>query len=177
MSDDTSTVWIRSEIAADGAYIVSLECGDRVAPLAPDAAMRHASQVLAAATTAEYDAAVFLQMHKRLAVTVRDAAGLLQDLRSDRPPLVFDAQPFLRLEPGVSSTTHKAFLSVFLDDRRVGQWTVPDAEGHAVAVLNAIAVADLDAGYRRLLIGVIGIDEGRAHAAVEDVESFREQVR
>jgi hypothetical protein len=167
-------VWVKTEPTVDGsAYVVTIEASDDVAvTLDPDRALRYAWGVLDAAHRAAYDAAVFKQLTK-LGIEVPAAAMVVDQLRSDRPPLDAEATKPLGFDPGVSQSTEEAFLAILIGGERVGQWNVEDARGHALAVLESVAVADLDGGYYRALIGSVGLDENRARQVVEDVGSHR----
>lgn len=174
-------VWLRSAPSADGStYVVTLEVSaDRVLTLTPTLAVAYASAVLAAAARADYDAAVLRQLTSAdgLGVDHRTAAGLLADsVRPDRPPLPDPTDGMLTLTPGVSLTPDRQlrpFLVVNLDGQPAGQWTPDDARAHAMTALEAVAVADLDAGYYRALIGPVGTDPDAARRVVDNLAEFR----
>lgn len=170
----TSTVWLRSELAPDlSHYVVTLEASDDVARiLTPTTGLKYAAGVLAAAERADYDAAVIRQMGVGLKLPLDVAGQVVSDMRQDRPPLRdVDTHP-LRFEPGVNMEGD-GFLVVSLNDERLGQWTVEDARLHAMGVLQVIAVADLDATYFRTLVGLVGLDKGRASQVVGDLGKYR----
>lgn len=174
MSDEQK-VWIKTEPTTDGsAYVVTLEASNDVAvTLNPDRALHYAWGVLDAAHRAAYDAAVFKQMLSL--VEDENAAGeLIARLRDDRPPLESEKTHPMGFEPGVSLFTKDPFLVVLINGERVGEWTVDAAREHAMFVLESLAVADLDGGYYRALIGAVGLDENRARQVVEDVGNFRD---
>ena len=166
-------VWIKTDPTPDGTgYVVTLEVGqDTARILTPDEAMAHAAGVLAAAHRAEYDAAVLAQLTK-LGIERESVAMLIRQLRDDRPPLDPAATHPLTLEPCVNAAG-KPFITVASPGREQGQWTTEDARSHAIAVLECVAVADLDAAYLRALTGLIGIDRSRARRVVEDLVNHR----
>jgi hypothetical protein len=98
---------------------------------------------------------------------------VVRTLRADRPPLDDRAtEPFV-FEPGVSRRSSKGFLQIVLGGQTLGQWELADAREHVLTILEAYAVADLDSAYQRALVGVIGIEPGRAQAVIEDLVNFR----
>lgn len=170
---EESVVWIKTEPSLDGTtYTVTIEAdADRAIVLTPDTALAYASAVLGAAARAEYDAAVYRQLCA-FDLEVEAVAQMITDLRRDRPPLDTAATKPLALEPGVNAKG-EPFLVVLVEEDRVGQWSVPAAREHALIVLEAVAVADLDAGYLQALRGLIGLDEDRARAVVGDLGNHR----
>lgn len=173
MADQPTTLWVATEAAADGTYIATLELGDDLSvPLDRDAAIRHAMAVLTADQYAQYDAAAIDQLTGELDFALQDAVGLIVSMRGDRPPLdPADTAP-LRLEPGVSLTTRKAFVGIWLGDRQIGQIDSAAAMQHASYVLQVTIAADLDAAYHRWL-RASGVDDNRARAVVADIRDWR----
>jgi hypothetical protein len=166
-------VWVKTEPTVDGsAYVVTLEASDDVAvTLDPERALRYAWGVLDAAHRAAYDAAIVKQL-TAIGVEVQAAAVVVNDVRVDRPPLDSASTEPMDFEPGVAAGG-EPFLVVLINGERVGQWTVQDARGHALAILESVVVADLDGGYYRALIGGVGLDENRARQVVQDVGEHR----
>jgi hypothetical protein len=173
MSD---TVWIKTTPALDGSgYVVTLEADDDTARvLTPTEALAYAAGVLAAASRCEYDAAVIRQMTRALKLPVATAAQVITDLRADRPPLDPSATAPMWLEPGVNKDLD-GFLVISINGKKVGQWNATDARGHALAVIESIAVADLDSAYVRVLVGSVGIDKARALQVVDDLGNHRDE--
>lgn len=175
--DVSDSVWIKTEPTLDGsAYVVTLEATDDVAvALDPDRALRYARGVLDAAHRAAYDAAVLRQMKSKLKLDLETASQLVADLRKDRPSLDPDATEPLVLEPGVSAFTGEPFLTVGLRGKqdKLGQWSFGDAREHALHVLESLAVAELDSGYFRALVGQVGIEAPRARNVVDDLANHR----
>lgn len=172
MSDQ---VWIRTEPDLDGVYRVVLEVDDDNAyPLDEKAALQYASEILRSVAIAGYDAAVIAQMTQAGggADNAQEVAvQLVSELRADRPPAA-RATP-LSLLPGVSAFTGKPFLHVQINGRTVGEWSSEAARRHALAVLEAVHVAELDSGYLRALRSLINLDEPTARAVVEDLVNHR----
>src|SRR5438093_11572668 len=133
-----SEVRINTEPTIDGsAYVVTLQASDDVAvTLTPDRALQYALGILRAAHHAAYDAAVLRQMTS-INIKMEAAAEVVSTLRKDRPPLDHDATRPLRLDPGVNRYL-EPFLIVSVNDDRVGQWSVEDAEQHAMFVLSTV---------------------------------------
>jgi len=174
MTEESRTVWIRTTPDLDGIYLVVLEIDDDTShPLDADTAMAYARAVLCAVARAEHDAAVVSQMRK-IGEGGREglqaAAELVGSIRGDRPPISWPTP--LELAPVVSTATGAPFLTVSIKVTAVGQWTMEDARGHALGVLEAVEAADLDAAYLRALRG-LEIDEQRARAIVADLANHR----
>lgn len=164
---DDRAVWIRTEPSPDGAtYLLVLELdADTAVTLTPDAAVTYAAAVTRLGMTAAHDAAVYLSLFDR----VHDQAAAFQvvrDLRNDRPAV--DTGTPLHLTPGLN-LKGEPFLALEVNDQAAGQWEVAATLQHAAGVLQALAVADLDAAYYRTLRGMVGLDEPVARAAVADL--------
>lgn len=161
-------VWVRTQPSASGkTYVVSIDFTDDLSvTLKPSEAAAYAAAVLAAGMYAAHDAAVLVQLTE-LGLTTVEAAGAIRTLRDSRAPVPTTGTA-LALEPGVTAEG-KPFLVILLAGEREGQWTVADARTHAQHVLEAVHAADLDAAYRRYLVGTVGLDEATAIAAVNDL--------
>lgn len=166
-----SVISILTQPDIDGTYRVTLEIdADTSYNLDRCTAQTHATAILAAVARAEHDAAVIRQMRK--VGTGREAAvELITTIRADRPAIDWPAP--LQLTPGVSSKTGDPFLHVTIKRKAIGQWTMDDARNHAMSVLEAVEVADLDGAYLRALM-TIGVDEPRARATVGNLADFRD---
>ncbi|RCG19076.1 hypothetical protein DQ384_38000 [Sphaerisporangium album] len=173
-ADTTDAIWVQSNLLPDGTYAASIHYDqDRSRVLDRHAGLAYAAAVIDVASQAEHDAAVIRQL-TATGVRLTHAAATVAELRADRPPIDDAVTAPLRLVPGVSQKTGNAFLAVFIGARQVGQWDPGDAREHATAVLEALAAADLDAAYRRHLIGIVGLDPGSAQAAVNDLANHRQ---
>jgi hypothetical protein len=173
--DDDNAVWVNSEPSIDGGtYTVTVQyTSDRARTLTRDEGFRYVSTVLDAVNRAQYDAAVLRQFTRVLDADLSMAAEVVKSLRKDRPPLNEEDIAPLRLIPGVSAHTGDAFLEVHVEDKRLGQWDAKDALEHITYVLEAFPVADLDAAYYRVLVGVYGVDPDRARGMVGDLVNWR----
>ena len=171
--DKGEGLWVNTEPDGRGGYVTTVSVDqDWSVRLDRDAATAYALVCVEAAQRAEYDAAIFGQMTRKLKLEHPVAAKVVvDDLRPDRPPLP-DAAPGLRFEPGMNASG-KPFMKILLDGADHGQLDPEALRRHALHVLETPVAADLDAGYRRLLVGTIGIDEGRAGAVIEDLANYR----
>lgn len=170
-----SEVNVFSDVNPDGGYGVSVEFGeDLTRPLDRDSGWRYAQAVMTAAQRAAYDAAVVRQLRGVAdeGMPVDGAAKFVAELRGGRPPLPGEDTAPLRLEPGVSAFTGEPFLMVFIDGEAVGQWSVDDAQQHALHVLECLAAVDLDAQYHAFLRRV-GMPEHVARSTVGDLMRWR----
>jgi hypothetical protein len=171
---EESMVWIKTEPSLDGStYVVTVEVSaDRAIILSPESAPRYAMTILAAVARAEYDAAVYRQMSAVMPDDKRAVGGLISDLRADRPDIDLSATAPLEIRPGVNKDA-EPFLTVLIEDEPVGQWTIADANEHVLVALQVSAVADLDAGYYRVLTGIVGIEPDRARTIIDDLQHHR----
>jgi hypothetical protein len=168
-----NVIWIRTTPTPDGnAYVVVLEFDtDTARTLTPDEAMAYARTLLRAIAYAEYDAAVYKQMRK-LEVDHSGIGGLIADIRRDRPPIDPEPTAPLVFAPGVN-LLGKPFVTLHRDGEPIGQWNVRPARRHALGVMQAVAMADMDTLYLRTLTAAVGVDEGLTRQAVSDVGSWR----
>ncbi|MEV4122877.1 hypothetical protein [Micromonospora sp. NPDC049645] len=173
-------VWVESGVAADGTFVVEVHAdGDWSFALDRDRALAYVATVYDAAARAEYDAAILRQLTSR--GLSREVVGevIIKDLRPDRPPLNDAATAPLTFTPIVSEVSGHPFVHVHVHGRSarepqfLAQWKPASARQHAGHVLDALAVVDLDAGYLRALVGVIGIDAPRARAVVATLADHR----
>jgi hypothetical protein len=160
-------ITVQSDLAPDGrTYIANVHLDpDTSRALDRDQGQAWAATVLAAAARANHDALVLRQLLGHLGVALHTAAGVLQDLRDDRPPLDHNATAPMRLDPGVNQAG-EPFIVVHVHGIPVGQWTCADARQHATHVLEVSAAVDLDAAFYRHLTGHIGLDPEIALNAV-----------
>ena len=93
-------------------------------------------------------------------------------LRNDRPDIDYSVMAPMSFTYGVTEKG-KPFIVIHIREKPVGQWTNPDAREHALMILEAVVVADLDGGYLRTLRGVIGLDEHTARNVVDDLKDWR----
>lgn len=170
---DIEAIWVISDVTPNGTYVATIQAGpDRAITLDRTQATAYVMAVLTAAVYAEYDAAVIRQ-HTALGLGLPTAAGAVKDMRADRAPLDDAATSPLRFESIVTAANRDPAVLVSLDGRRIAQWTAEETKGHALHVLEVVAVVDLDAAYYRYLRGPVRLDEGRARAVVGDLGQFR----
>jgi hypothetical protein len=163
-------VWIKTDLTPTG-YVVTLDASDdNTRILAPAEALAYAAGVLAAAARAEYDAAVLKQITgKKLGLSLEAAFALIETMRKDRPPLHPSATRPFTFHPAVTMAG-KAFLRVECEGEEPSQWTPHQAREHAMWVLESVAVADLDSGYLRTLVGS---SRDTATQVVDDLANYR----
>lgn len=167
-----TTIWVQSDPLPDGTYVTAIHYDDdRSRVLDHTAGLAYVTEVLRAAVQAEHDAAVIRHL-MATGLGPNLAASVVADLRADRPPIDDAATAPLTLRPGVSQKTMRGFLAIHMDGRQVGQWEPAEAREHAVQVLEVLTAADLDAAYRRHLIGPLGVDEPTAMAIVSDLAAY-----
>lgn len=164
---------VRSDVAPDGTYVVAIEAGpDDAWVLDRPHVHAHGIAVVEAAARAEYDAAVLDQL---IGLGIeQDAAGqMVSDMRAERPPLDTAATAPLELVPGVARRDGRGFLALMLHGKQIGQWEPADARSHAMACFEVTAAVDLDAIYRKTLVGIVGLDDPTARAVVGELAEHR----
>jgi hypothetical protein len=166
-------IWVLSDLAPDGeSYILSIQAGeDRI--FVPQDPVAYVLTVSRAIQYAAYDSAVTRQMMTVTGGKLELVGEIINDLRGDRPPVDDAATAPLTFDPIVSSTSFDPFIHVALDGKKIGQWTLTDATEHANWVSGTMAVVDLDAAYRRYLIGTLDVGRERACAVIDDLGTYR----
>jgi hypothetical protein len=172
VSDDREAeLWVRSTVSPEGAYILTVEYGDDVAFHLDDAAaVRYAQYVLTVVARAEYDAAVIDQLTSS-GVEMAAVGQAIKDLRGDRAPLVSEWP--VSFDGMVASRTLLPQVTIAVNGEKVGQLGTAAAVDHATNVLECHPVAELDAAYRRWLVGSVGLPEQSAGAAIEKIADHR----
>ena len=176
MSREEESIWIRTESTIDGqSYAVTVEFGSDLAiGLAPDEALAYAQAITEAANRAEYDTLVIRQM---LNITKEDPGkivSLVADLRKRRPDIGGTGP--LCLTPSVAMDpdgTYRPFIRLEAQGEPIGQWDCDTARQHATAMMDAIAVADLDNDYADFLTEELGLERGVAQSVVRDLLNWR----
>lgn len=178
--EEPDAVWVISDVMPDGTYAATIHAGGDVAITLDRArAIAHAGTALAAVVRAEYDAAVWRQMLDVIGKGLAEAdaqkltAEVIAGLRDDRPPLDDSATAPFRFEPFVAYRTYEPGVFLWLNGKKISQWTVADARSHAMYVLEVTLAVDLDAAYRRHLIAAVGLEDWRARAVVGDLAKYR----
>jgi len=171
MTEPVQEIVVRSDVAPDGSYVVAMEFGpDESFILDRQGARDWATSVIAAAAAADYDAAVLRQLSAIEGMEREHTAQIISDLRAERPATRTGP---LELVPGVSNRDGRGFLTIHLHGKVQGQWELDDALSHALAVVEVEAIVDLDATYRKVLVGLVGLDDLRARNVVAQLEEHR----
>jgi hypothetical protein len=173
--DEPQSIWVKAGVDLDGTYRLVVEYNaDTAETFDQPGATAYASEIFTAVAYAEYDAAVLTQMTTGWGLPPEEAVEVVRGLRGDRPPLNDTALGLLRLAPRIAARTSKPFLACSLSSHSMTwQWDPQDANQHAGYVVQCYPVATLDSAYRRYLVGVVGIDQGRAMHVVEDLANWR----
>lgn len=173
MSD---TVWINTEPTIDGSrYVVTLAASeDRAVTLNRKRTLDYAYALLDAVQRAEYDSAVARQLSKVDGVDEAAAMRIVGELRAARPGLQRRATEPMGFTPGVNSE-YRPFLVIEIEGEKVGQWTLPDAREHALALIEAVIAAEQDTTYYKVLRGLVGVDEPVARAMIADLGQWRDR--
>jgi hypothetical protein len=172
-------IWVISDRTPDDTYLVVVQVGPDTVITLPSAkgAEAYARAVIAACAYAEYDAAIFAQMHRVTKGDDQLAMSVVMDLREKRPPLDNVATAPLSFVPIVAHRTKKPAIHVELDRVPFSQWSPEEARGHAMHVLDAAAVVSLDAAFLNYQTTELGLDLERARAVVDQLREHREADR
>ncbi len=164
-------------------YAVEVQIGEDIAVHLPQGKVQdYARRAIQVAAWADYDAAVVKQMrdiaiadHTQQEVTeiVSAAVVYLRKQRANSGTVRLLANPRFALTPGVSAFTGKGFITLYLDGQTIGQWDPDDVRSHAMGVLDAGLVADLDGTYKAWLLKEIKLDEATAGRVVGTLKEFR----
>ena len=178
MVSTASAVWITSDIALDGSYVVTLDINEDTSRILDrHAAINYALALFETVGQATYDVAILRQMQEKLQLPLESAAQVVLDLRERRGLPTHSATAPLIFEGGVTAK-FKPFIVVKVKHGKgrietLGQWSVEDARNHAFAMLDAVVAADLDSAYYSVLVGRIGIEGPRARNVIDDVANYR----
>lgn len=167
-----NTVWVGSDVAADGTYIPTVHFNDDISFALNGSADRldYAGALLTACASAEHDAAVLKQLTASMQIPQREAMKYVIRLRGRRAARSWTAGPF-RLSPGISMRA-EPFVSVELSGE-TWQWATDQAREHAQQVLEVGAIVDYDANYRDFLIEEFELDPDTAMKAVALLRKYR----
>jgi hypothetical protein len=172
-------MWVRSGRSPMGAYTAVVEFGDDYArSLLPHEIDAYTNAIFTAVAYAEYDAAVVNQLRSigngQDGIDPKYVAGALREFRESRPPIDQQALRPMVVHPAVGANSGRPFLEARIRGTQYKwQWDTRKALDHVEHVRDAVVVADLDAAYRRYLIGVIGLDAPTAEAAVGALAEHR----
>lgn len=168
----TDMLWVRTEPTLDGkGWTTTVDFDDdHSISLAPGQVVAYSNALLMACATADYDAAVFAQLVKRVK-SENHAIMTVMDLRKDRPePVEVEGYSFVG---GISHKTKRGFITINFNGEGLHQLDVEPARGHALHVLEALIVADLDAAYLTHLRGIVGLEEPVARAVIAELAVHR----
>lgn len=168
----------RSGVSPTGVYTAVIEYGpDIVRSLTPTEAQAYIDAMLNAVWQAEYDAAALNQLRNAGPQELRNEqaiADVLISLRKSR--VAVDQKPLkpLIVRASISTKTGKPYLTVRIAGTKAKwRWMPADGIQHAVQVHSVMVTADLDAAYRRLLVGEIGVTDSHARQMVSDLGQWR----
>ncbi len=157
---------VRSDVLPTGAYGVTVTLGaDEAWHMDAARALAYGAGCVAAATTANHDAAVIRAFVAGGMPEETASAFVVSDLRPDRPAVDERTAPLLFI-PGVSAFTGRPFLRTMIGRRAVGQLSPDELCVHAIGVLTAAAAVDLDAALFRAMRERMGAEEPPARAFV-----------
>lgn len=170
------TVWVQSGVSAIGTYTCEITYTDDTAPrvLSPGEVGPYADTLTLAVVQAEYQAAIIAQLRSVRGLTARDAWDVTLALRESTPQI--DQKPItpLLVRASVGMKSGLPYLSIRLAGTRTRwRWDPASALEHAGYVRETVLVADLDAAYRRHLVGHVGLDDATARAMVRALSMHR----
>jgi hypothetical protein len=171
-TDEGNSVWVLSDVAANGEYVLTVHFNDDIAfPLNGSAdRLDYAGALLTACGAAEHDAAVFKQLKAMMDIPEPEAMHYVIDLRKRRAGTSWKAGPFT-LTPGVNRRG-KPFVACEINGT-TWQWSTGQAREHARQVLEVGSIVDHDANYRDFLIEAFELDRELAMQAVHLLQQHR----
>ena len=163
VDDGGVTIWVSSEVAADGTYVIGLSAGPDLAWSLPErAARQHAAHAIAVATAAEHDSAT-VRLLTTVGIPMTEIAMVLRDARLPRTlgptsgPVRFD--PSVRMDG-------KPFIRVLVHGSPVGQMSPAQLREHGTAVLTALAAVRLDNRMHAVLTRTLDVGDDQARAFI-----------
>lgn len=167
---DDQAVWVRVERDPFGIGYLTVVAYDDDHVLSLDRTDLHAytETLIAALTRAQYAEGVRRQLRtagasRGHAVSDEHAAASVVELRDEWPELPtfgpYRIVPIVSIDGRPSVQVHKG-------EQVIVQFAPHNVAEHVVHALQVYAAADLDASYRRYLVGVIGVDERTAAGAI-----------
>jgi hypothetical protein len=183
---DEQTVWCKADRSPFGGYMLTIEFdADNVLALNRDSLFAYVAAMADALVRAQYTEGVRRQLvavlggrgtRKGKGMSEREAGMLaiaqVQELRDDWPDL--PTFPPYSIKP-VVSFEGRCSVQVWRGEQVIVQFAPRNVNEHIVHALRVYAAADLDESYRRMLIGVIGLDAARATACVADLANYHRE--
>lgn len=182
MADDgEQSIWCRVEVSPLGTYMLVITYDDdNVLSLGRDELLEYVATMAEAGMRAQYAEGVRRQLREILRKrpgagpkaeryvieTVAELRGEWPELRRFPPYEIHD----------VVSFEGRTSVQIWRAGEVIAQLAPSNVDEHIAHALRVYAGADLDASYRRYLVGVIGIEDGRARAAVHTLgQHLREE--
>lgn len=173
VESDDDGLWVKTVPTGDGGYRIGIAVGRKADwTITPDGALAYGMTCLARGAEAEHDSALMrLLVDKGL-----DAPTVGQVIARDlRPERVVDNSGTAPLEfrPGISSRSFAPFLHMFLEGEFIGQIDPDALRDHALSVLEAHKVADLDAAVEKYLAGGT-VPRNSIHGLIAGIAEYRD---
>ncbi|WP_280335456.1 hypothetical protein [Nocardia wallacei] len=180
MTPEDSGLCVRSDVLPDGSYGVTVTAGPDLAfTLDRSRALPYAAACCREATAAEYFTAVLRLLTERTATSREDGLAFVQEHLVAIPDLAATAPlQFLGAagRPKPPSPEAGRFTPIVLirdqDGKDMGWFSPEQIRGHATAVLDTLAVVDLDTRLLRTWVDDYGLPENNARAAVGSLAAF-----
>jgi len=172
--DDEAIMWVASDRTYGNFYVATIHIGpDTSIPLETELGRRYALHIVRVASYALYDAALLCQF-RAAGLEDEATAAWICNMREARPEPDNAATAPLLFTPMISMKG-RAVVRVDLGDQSLGVYPAEVAMTHAMQVLEAVAVAELDcAYYTALTTGETPLEEGAAVATVSGLSAFRD---
>ena len=172
--DDELVVWCRADLSpfgkgqVGGYHLTITYDDDHALSLGRDELLMYVFTMMDALTRAQYTEAVRRQLIT-VGVPERMVLPSVIELREEWPELPtfggYSLRPTVSFEGSCS-------VQVYHGDTFVVQFAPRNVREHIEHALRVYVAADLDSSYRRYLLGVIGIEPGRATNVVEDLGNY-----
>lgn len=166
MADDDGelSVWCRVEVSPLGTYMLVITYDDdNVLSLGRDELLNYVAVMSDALARARYTEGVRRQLRDQFKFSESVVMLTLTQLRKTWPDLPrfgpYEIRPCVSFEGRTS-------VDVWRGDKQLAQFDAGMLAEHISQTLIAYAGADLDAAYRRFLVGEVGISDGEARLCV-----------
>lgn len=181
--EPTEAIWCRADLSPfGGTYMLTIEYdADNVLALNRDSLLSYVATMTDALMRARYSEGVRRQLLDVLAKSAglpitaasdQYAVVTVNELRQEWPELA--TFPPYEIRPCVSAEG-RISVQVWRGDDVIAQLAPHNVHEHVVHALSVYAAADLDASYRRMLVGSIGLDPARASQVVDDLANYHRE--
>lgn len=177
-AETLGTVGVQTGVSATGAYITEISYSDDVVRvISPGEVPAYCDALMYAAVLANHNAGVLRQLVELFGVERENAQQFIIEMRESLPGVDQKAVHPLIVRPSVGHRTGDAYVYLRLKGtKQTWSWDIRDVLAH-VQIVRAVSMStDIDAAYRRQLVGAYGLDDSKARRIVHELGDWREDV-